>query len=59
MVLKGDFVAVVALPASGSGQRATFGRSPFFYIGEQERHPLVYDLCKTVGDNILLSHEVR
>jgi hypothetical protein len=48
----GAFVIVVALPASGS-------RRPYFDIGERERHPRVYNLCKTVGDNILLSHEVR
>jgi hypothetical protein len=48
----GALVILVALPASGS-------RRPYFYIEERERHSRVYNLHKKVGDNILLSHEVR
>jgi len=42
-----DMNDIVAFPASGSGQRATFGRNPYLYIvtkgspsGERERHPV-------------------
>jgi len=35
------------VPQGGrSGQRATFGRNPYLYIEERERHPVFYDLCK-------------
>ena len=29
-----------------SGQRATFGRNPYLYIEERERHPVFPNLCK-------------
>jgi hypothetical protein len=39
-----------AFPASGSGQRVTFGRNPYLYIEERERHPVFPDFCKAARD---------
>jgi hypothetical protein len=44
------FPLTAAFPASGSGQRAIFGRHPYFYIEERERHPVFPDLCKAERD---------
>jgi hypothetical protein len=53
VVIIKSFPLTAAFPASGSGQRATFGRNPYLYIEERERYPVFPNLYKAERDSLL------